>query len=155
MARKIPTDEYFSLVREQLASEGKAYVRVTGSSMMPLLHHMEDRVVIVPPNKIRLGDIVLYDRQNGRYALHRVIGKSKSGFSMAGDNQYHIEKKLDYSRIIGVVSAIERGGRLKSFDSFSLRLYTFGVILISRPRIYIHRAGSKILHPGAVTEKGD
>ena len=155
MAREIPTEEYFSLVREQLASEGKAYVRVTGSSMMPLLHHMENRVVIVPPNKIRLGDIVLYDRQNGRYALHRVIGKSKSGFSMAGANQYHIEKNMDYGQIIGVVSAVERGGRLKSFDSFGLRLYTFWVILISRPRIYIHRAGSKILHTGAVTEKGD
>ena len=155
MVREIPTEEYFSLVREQLASEGKAYVRVTGTSMMPLLHHMEDRVVIVPPNKIRLGDIVLYDRQNGRYALHRVIGKSKSGFSMAGDNQYHIEKNMDYGQIIGVVSAVERGGKLKSFDSFGLRLYTFWVILISRPRIYIHRAGSKILHPGAVTEKGD
>lgn len=144
MAREIPTEEYFSLVREQLASEGKAYVHVTGSSMMPLLHHMEDRVVIVPPNKIRLGDIVLYDRQNGRYALHRVIGKSKSGFSMAGDNQYHIEKNLDYGHIIGVVSAIERGEKLKSYDSFSLRLYTFWVILISRPRIYIHRLGSRI-----------
>ena len=144
MVREIPTEEYFSLVRDQLASEGMAYVRVTGSSMMPLLHHMEDRVVIVPPNKIRLGDIVLFDRQNGRYALHRVIGKSKSGFSMAGDNQYHIEKNLDYGQIIGVVSAIERGEKLKSYDSFSLRLYTFWVILISRPRIYIHRLGSRI-----------
>ena len=144
MVREIPTEEYFSIVREQLASEGKAYVRVTGSSMMPLLHHMEDRVVIVPPNKIRLGDVVLYDRQNGRYALHRVIGKSKSEFSMAGDNQYHIEKNLDYGQIIGVVSAIERGEKLKSYDSFSLRLYTFWVILISRPRIYIHRLGSRI-----------
>jgi len=108
--------------------------------MMPLLHHVRDGVVIVPPDRIRRGDIVLFDRQNGRYALHRVVGKGNSCFSMAGDNQYNIEKNLSFDQIIGVASEIERNGKRISCDSMGIRLYSWWIIIVSWPKSLMYKA---------------
>jgi hypothetical protein len=128
------------MVRQQLSENGQAYVRVTGNSMEPLLRHLQDGVNIIPPEKIRRGDIVLFDRKNGRYALHRVIRKGKTGFSMAGDNQWYMERDLPYDQIIGVVSSIQRKGKRIPCDRFFLRVYSMTVTLLTRPRIYIRKA---------------
>lgn len=142
----IPTEEYFTMVREQLSASGEAWVRVAGISMQPLLQHMRDSVIIVPADTVRLrtGDIVLYDRWNGRYALHRVIRKGKHGFDMAGDNQQHTEKNLPYEQITGVVSGIERNGRYISRDSLRLRIYGKTVAWTTYPRIFVEKVISKI-----------
>ena len=145
--RAIPTETYFSLVREKLATEGQAYVRVTGTSMRPLLEHLRDGVVIVPPKKIRWGDIVMFDRKNGRYALHRVIRRGKNGFTMAGDNQWHYETDLSYEGIVGVVSLIDRNGRLIPRENFFLKIYSFWVTLLTFPRIKGWKVLRKLLRP--------
>ena len=105
--------------------------------MRPLLRHMRDGVVIVPPEQIRRGDIVLFNRMNERYALHRVIRKGKSGFTMAGDNQWHMEKNLPYGQIEGVVSEIVRGEKRIPCSGFFLRVYSRAVTLLAFPRIYL------------------
>ena len=136
-------------MRKQLAENGHAYVRVTGNSMMPLLKHLRDGVIIIPPDLIRIGDIVLFDRANGRYALHRVIQKKKNGFTMAGDNQWYIETGLPYNQVIGVVDALMRNGREISRGNFFLTIYSFVVTQLTFPRIYIWKAIvrlEKLLH---------
>lgn len=129
----LPTETYFSMVRQALSDHGQAFVRVTGVSMLPLLHHLRDGVVLVPCQTVRSGDIVLFDRKNGRYALHRVIRTGKNGFTMAGDNQWHLEKDLPYDQIVGVVSCIIRGGRSISCENFALKMYARAVTLCSIP----------------------
>ena len=152
----LPTEEYFSRVRQEMARKGWAYVRVTGMSMWPILHHLRDGVIIVPPEKIRMGDIVLFDRQNGRYALHRVVGKGKTGFTMAGDHQWHMEKHLPYEQIVGVVSTLNRKGRLIPANNFFNKIYAWCVILLTVPRIYLRRVISAALKPlrRAAPDKG-
>jgi len=149
--KTIPTEEYFARVRQQLSENGQAFVRVTGTSMQPLLHHLRDGVAIVPPEKIRWSDIVLFDRQNGRYALHRVIKKGKTGFTMAGDNQWYMET-LPYDQIVGVVSDIRRKGRWIPCNNILLRLYSWMVSVLAFPRIklwkFVVRLGKLIKHSG-------
>ena len=156
--KALPTETYFSLVRKQLEESGQAYVRVTGISMQPLLCHLRDGVVIVPPEQIRRGDIVLFDRKNGRYALHRVIRKRKSGFDMAGDNQWFMEKDLPYDQIVGVVSCIERKGKRISRENFFLKAYGWTVTMLAQPRICIWRIftglGRKILRKDTGQKEG-
>lgn len=142
--RVIPTETYFALVRQSLADTGQAYVRVTGASMMPLLRHMRDGVIIVPPRCVRVGDIVLFDRLTGRYALHRVIFKGKNGFVMAGDNQWHLEWDLPYSQVVGVVDAIDRDGRRISCNGFFIKLYARLVTGLTFPRIYIWKGVKRL-----------
>jgi signal peptidase I len=145
-------------VKEQLSEHGQAFVRVTGTSMQPLLQHLRDGVVLIPPKEIRRGDIVLFDRKNGRYALHRVIRKGKTGFSMAGDHQWHMEENLPYDQVIGVVSCIQRKGKSIPRDNFFLRAYGATVTMMTRPRIKIWKgivwAGRMIRHKGKEDRKG-
>ena len=145
--RVIPTETYFELIRQSLSDNGQAYVRVTGSSMMPLLHHLRDGVILVPPKRIKLGDIVLFDRKNGRYALHRVIFKGKNGFVMAGDHQWHLERNLPYSQILGVADAIERNGKRISRNYFFLQIYALMETSLAFPRIYIWKGVKKLARP--------
>ncbi len=156
--RTIPTEEYFARVRQQLSENGQAFVRVTGSSMQPLLFHLRDGVAIVPPGEIHIGDIVLYDRQNGRYALHRVIRKGKEGFTMAGDNQWHMENDLPYDQIVGVVSRIQRNGKWIPCTNALLRLYSCMVSVLAFPRInlwkVVVRLGKLIKHSGNKDQEG-
>ena len=137
--RAIPTETYFQMVRKQLDESGRAYVRVTGTSMQPLLRHLRDVVTIDCTQTVRRGDIVLFDRKNGRYALHRVIRKGKTGFTMAGDNQWHMEKNLPYDQILGTVSWIQHDGRMLSSRNMGLRIYTFVVTGLAFPRICLWR----------------
>ena len=143
----LSTAAYFARVREQLSETGQAYVRVTGVSMRPLLHHLRDGVIIVPPEHVSVGDIVLYARESGRYALHRVIGKKGAVFTMAGDNQWHIEEDLPCSQIVGVVSALHRNGRVIPSKHFSVKIYAAVVTLLARPRIFLRRVISFLLRP--------
>lgn len=140
----IPTEAYFAMVRQSLADTGQAYVRVTGVSMTPLLRHLRDGVIIVPPERVRVGDIVLFDRRNGRYALHRVIWKGKRGFAMAGDHQWYAERGLPCDQIIGVVSCIDRNGRRIPRENFLLKMYALTVAVLAFPRITLWKAARKL-----------
>ncbi len=145
--RVVDTEKYFSIIKQMLTDNGQAFVRVTGNSMYPLLHHLRDGVILVPPSRVRSGDIVLFDRRNGRYALHRVIGMGKNGFTMAGDNQWHMERNLPCEQIVGVVSAICRDGKEIPVERFFLKIYFQGARLLAWPRIYGCRAAIKLLRP--------
>ena len=143
----LPTETYFALVRQQLSEKGQAFVRVTGKSMQPLLHHLQDGVIIVPPDTIRRGDIVLFDRLNGRYALHRVIRKEEKGFTMAGDNQWFIERGLSYEQVVGVVSAIVHKGKSISTNNPFIRIYALALTWVAFPRIYLWKVVRHAIKP--------
>ncbi|MBR3494224.1 MAG: S24/S26 family peptidase [Clostridia bacterium] len=143
----LPTETYFALVREKLAENGQAYVRVTGTSMQPLLRHLRDGVIIEPPGRIRPGDIVLFDRRNGRYALHRVIRIQGDRFTMAGDNQWYLDRDLPLNQVVGVVRWVDRGGRKISCEKFFMKMYARVVTALSVPRINIRRAVGWLVKP--------
>ena len=144
--RILPTEKYFALIRQILSSNGRAYVRVTGISMQPLLRNLRDGVILIPPKKIRTGDIVLYDRHNGRYALHRVIRKYENGFTMAGDNQWYLEENLSYDQIVGVAEGIDRGGQRISCENWLIRGYSFAMVILALPRMHVHQLYKKVMH---------
>lgn len=59
--RILPTETYFTMVRRMLSESGSAYVRITGTSMLPLLRHLRDGVIIEPLYRQEAGkDIPTY-----------------------------------------------------------------------------------------------
>ena len=126
-----------SLIREQLDSAGRAYVRVIGTGMEPLLRPQRDMVVVDRTHTIHRGDIVLLDRRDGWYSMRRVIGKGKDGYTVVGDNRWHMVKDLPGDRILGVVSRIQRDGRFISRRNLSLKFYTFLATWMAYPRIFL------------------
>ncbi len=61
-------------------------IRVEGDSMRPTLEP-GDRLVCVPPWRLRAGDVVaLRDPRDGRLLVKRVVAIDASGVTVAGDN---------------------------------------------------------------------
>ena len=142
----IPTEQYFDMVRRELAEKGEAFVRVTGISMQPLLRHLKDGVVIVQADEVHPGDIVLFDRKNGHYALHRVIAIDTDGFSMAGDNQWHVEEALPYDQIVGKVASIVKNGKKKSTNGTWIRIYSRGSRTLAVPKSKVYNFLRNVKH---------
>ncbi len=88
-------------------------VTVNGTSMEPFLHDGQDSVIFSHlPKRFRRGDILLFKRQNGSFAMHRVYSINKNGsVSFLGDSQSVIEKDISQENIILYVPEVIRNGK--------------------------------------------
>ena len=92
---------------------------VTGTSMRPTLHPHRDKVFLVSPKQRtpRKKEIVFFQRDDGAYVLHRIVGTNKTGkLKINGDAQTWTEW-IQPEQVIAVVDAIERKGKYFSVDS--------------------------------------
>ena len=144
----IPMEKLAELIQVQLAHDGVAHLTVTGSSMMPMLHHRRDMVVLTrsvdAPQK---GDVILYRRDTGKYILHRVIGTpSEYDCVCCGDNQWEKET-VPHAWILAKVTAFHRNGRRYEVTDPRYRFYVWvwtGLHPIRRPYIAVRRVLGKI-----------
>ena len=110
-AQAIGADEMMPILRESIAAGGSVTIPVRGVSMLPILKEGRDSVILSPIEKdLRKRDVVLYQRADGSYILHRIaqIGES---YTCIGDAQFVFEKGIAYPQMIAVVTAIRRGDR--------------------------------------------
>ena len=122
--RTVPMESIAELIRLQLANGQRANLVVTGSSMLPMLHHRRDSVLLAPVEaKMKKGEIILYRRENGKYILHRIIALTESGYICSGDNQADREP-VTQEQIIAVVVGFTRKGKVRQTDAPFYRLYT-------------------------------
>ena len=100
-------------------------IRPIGNSMRPLIHADRDTVSLIKavPEKLAVGDIVLYRRGNGMLVLHRIISIKRGKIFLSGDNNYEIEGPLKPEQIIGVATEITRAGKIIKTTDFLYRLY--------------------------------
>ena len=90
---------------------------VTGVSMVPTIRHQQDTVIVLPlRRKPKVGDIVLFQRQNtfGKYVLHRVCEVEDEGVRTIGDGNLHDDGWTRMEEIYGVAVALKKGKR--SYD---------------------------------------
>lgn len=113
------------VIREIIDAGGTVRLTVTGNSMLPTLVEKRDSVILTKPEKLKKTDIILYQRKNGDYVLHRIVKADKNGLHLCGDNQMVIEYPVLPEQVIAVVSAIVRKGRLIEAGSFGYRLSSF------------------------------
>ena len=114
---------------EEAFREGKtATLLASGNSMVPLLHHGVDSVILgecKEPEKLRRLDVPLYRRPDGKYVLHRIVKVRKDSFDMCGDAQMEIERNVPKSAVVAQAVGFIRKGRQFSVDSPKYRLYAF------------------------------
>lgn len=86
---------------------------ISGNSMSPFLIHRRDTVHLaaVGNRKLKKGDMVLYQRDNGQYVLHRICRVRKDTFDLIGDAQTETEKGIRRKQIFAVVKRAERKGK--------------------------------------------
>lgn len=126
----VHSSEYFvnmadlmPLFQERLAAGQKVRFSPKGVSMMPMLRQDTDTVVLSPlPDKLRKYDLPLYQRENGKYILHRIV-KVGETYTCIGDNQFELEHGLRHDQMIAVVTAFYRGDKLHSVREPGYWLY--------------------------------
>ena len=94
---------------QQLEKDGYVIAMTVGISMEPMLKQRREHLVIEKPEKPpKNNDVVLFQRKNGQYVLHRVVGKRKNIYLIRGDNCYENEK-VSPQQIRGVLKGFYRG----------------------------------------------
>ena len=107
---------------------------VTGNSMLPFLAHKRDTVYLTKIKKpLKVGDMVLYQRLNGEYILHRICRIKDKTYCMVGDAQTVIEPDITEEQLIAVVCKAQRKGKVQKpgcfwwffFEKIWIRLVPF------------------------------
>ena len=129
-------EQLSELLMLQLENGGRAQLRVTGWSMMPLLYNCRDTVELIPVSQQqKAGDIILYRRENGKYVLHRIIAVTEDGYICCGDNQAEREA-VRHAQLLAVVDGFIRNGKRYTMDEIGYRLYTAAWVKLFPVRKY-------------------
>ena len=111
--REVDAQEYMAVLRELIEEGHQVSLLISGSSMSPFLIHHRDTIYFKKPDReLRVGDMVFYRRGNGKYVMHRIRRIRPEGFYMIGDAQWEIEGPLQREQIFGLITAVERKGKL-------------------------------------------
>lgn len=112
MTRMVDTREYLDVLRG-LTEEGKEVsLLISGSSMAPFLIHGRDSVYFRKPDReLKKGDIVFFQRESGRYVMHRICRVKKDGYYLVGDGQTEVEGPIRKEQIFGLIYCVKRKGR--------------------------------------------
>lgn len=108
----------------ELAGHGRIVYPNTGRSMMPLLREHRDLMVIEkrPEGRLKKYDAVLYKRGRS-YILHRILRVTEDGYVICGDNLRRLKRDITDADILGVLTAVVRGGREIRVTDAAYRLY--------------------------------
>ena len=124
--RAVPMERLAELLEFQLDRGGRAALTVTGNSMVPMLRHRRDSVVLTRPPEggPRRGDIILYRRDSGQYVLHRVVeARGEDSLVCCGDHDWRREA-VSPGQVLAVVAAFRRDRRLHTVEEPGYRLYS-------------------------------
>jgi len=115
--------ELRTLFLECLASGQSIRFSPQGVSMLPMLRQGIDSVVLSPvPKQLRKFDLPLYQLDNGKYILHRVI-RVEDTYTCMGDNLFTPEKGIRHDQVIALVTGFYRGERFHSVNEPAYRIY--------------------------------
>ncbi|CVI69368.1 Peptidase S24-like protein [Clostridiales bacterium CHKCI001] len=108
----VDTMQYLTTICQILKDGKTAVIPVSGGSMMPFLVSERDFVMLSrTEGEIRKGDIVLYQRRNGQFVLHRVYKiRKKKWYYMVGDAQNVIEGPIMEGQVRAKVIKVMRNG---------------------------------------------
>lgn len=114
----------YSSLEEIINDKGKLIYTNVGDSMWPLIRQGKDIIVIErkPEGRLKRYDIPLYRRDsdvaqdNGKYVLHRILRVRENDYIISGDNRWNREKGISDRHIVGVLTAVVRGGAIPGND---------------------------------------
>lgn len=129
--------------KEIIDKQGFYIATPVGTSMMPLIRERIDTVRLEKPKgRCKKYDVIMYQRKNGIYVLHRIMKVKKDSYVLCGDNQAVLERGVTDDMIIGVMTGFYRGDTYVSVDNpeyikyykkrVSTRLYRFVIYSIKR-----------------------
>lgn len=106
--------ELMPFLIEEIKSGKEVLLTVKGISMQPFLKNNCDSVYLTALNgrEIKVGDIVMFKRLDGSYAMHRVYKIHKdASFDIVGDNQIEPDRNVTYDMLVAFVPKVIRNGK--------------------------------------------
>ena len=140
------TNYSFSQMMEET---GHIVYTTRGVSMRPLIRQGRDIVIIEKytdlPQKY---DVVLFQRRNGQYVLHRILKVFDGRYWIIGDNCMAGEM-VNQDQIIGKMTSLKRNKRMIKETDRMYRLFTrfwYWIFplrkCVRRVKLFIYRCGS-------------
>ena len=125
--KQVDNHSFMLEIKRLFATSDKKSVTfvVRGFSMRPFLDDGRDKVVLVPPRTPKIGDVVLAEIAERRYALHRVIKIEGDTYTMRGDgNPLRMKELFKQENIVGLADGFIRKGKYVSVNSRKWRFYS-------------------------------
>lgn len=118
-------DRIIDSVRDDLKKGSKVLISGCGKSMEPLINAETDKILlegIKEGEPVKKGEIYLYRRSTGAYAVHRVYKVRKNELYMLGDSQLLVEKGILREWLLGrVVRIVKPDGEVELTSDESLK----------------------------------
>lgn len=103
--------EWIPLIEESLKNGKSVRFSPRGISMLPMIRQGIDCVILSPlPEKLQKYDLPLYQRDDGKYILHRIV-KVGETYTCIGDNQFELEPGVRHDQMIALVTGFTRGDK--------------------------------------------
>lgn len=126
---------------EEMAKEGSnatIAVNTRGISMWPLLRPDRDSIrMVYPRRELRVGDIVMFHRADGKEIAHRICWMDDTMLDTLGDNCNSTDGKFPRSSVVGLVTHVCRKGRLIPMDTGFWRFYGKFMLWSNPVRMFI------------------
>ena len=116
-------EDLMPLIRESLVRNQSVRFMPHGISMRPMIRQGLDSVVITQlPEKLEKYDLLLYQRDDGKYILHRIVGVGKT-YTCIGDNQFKEEHGVRRDQMIALVTGFYRNQKYHSVTEPGYQIY--------------------------------
>lgn len=105
-------------VKEALKTEGIVIYPIKGISMLPMLEEGKDMVSLLRADSetlLKKNDVVLFERSEGTFVLHRITKVSGHGYVITGDNCISGEK-VSRKQILAVMNGFYKGTKFIPAD---------------------------------------
>lgn len=141
------TLEAADVIADLLARGHSVRFRATGHSMHPIIR-CDDYLLVEPVSTIVRGTVVLTLAERGLTA-HRVIDVAGETVVTRGDNVTGPDPAIKRSRVLGVVTHAERGGRVRrviALSGLALTVMRFGlrVLIHFAPDAHLRRVARRV-----------
>lgn len=136
-----------SLTYEEYLDQFPCLMRTcVGTSMLPLLQQRRDLFIVRKrgPDRLCVGDVVLYRRPPDKYVLHRIVEIREKDYVILGDNCVNREYGITDEDIIGVMTGFVRRGKQHAVTEPGYRLYSFIWLHSAGVRIFLKRTTSRV-----------
>ncbi len=113
-------------IEDVISEKGFYAVKPKGMSMYPMLKpDCSDVLVVKIDAPLNIYDVPLYKRDDGKYVLHRILGKDSGGFICCGDNQTVLEHNVTEDMIVGRLESWYKNGKKHTVSDKGYKRYVW------------------------------
>ena len=123
--KRADAENLMALVLPMLEEGKTVRLTVTGFSMYPLVSSRRDSVLLKKADSFSVGDVPLFQREDGSYILHRIVKEKNGSYATMGDYETQEEYPVKPEQILAKAVGFYRKERFIDCNSIGYRLYSF------------------------------